>query len=87
MMQILLQWQLVQPRFYLRSILVLASFQDCQAFVPTLPRLYEVTLVERADRLGGHVRRLGTTFPHGEPGEAITDRLEAAVRAAGRASG
>jgi heterodisulfide reductase subunit A len=43
----------------------------------------EVTLVETADHLGGRLRELTTTFPRGEPGSGIADRLERAVRDAG----
>ena len=42
-----------------------------------------VNLIERTDRLGGRPRELATTFPKGEPGSDIADRLEKAVRDAG----
>ncbi|MGZ8625242.1 MAG: CoB--CoM heterodisulfide reductase iron-sulfur subunit A family protein [Actinomycetota bacterium] len=39
----------------------------------------EVVLVERSNELGGHVRRLESTYPTGEPGRALVERLTAAV--------
>ena len=42
-----------------------------------------VTIVELTDRIGGRPRELATTFPKGEPGPDIVDRLEKVVRDAG----
>jgi heterodisulfide reductase subunit A len=39
----------------------------------------EVVLVERSDRLGGHALRLASTYPTGEPGRALVERLESAI--------
>ena len=65
------------------SALVLGGGVAGMAAAISLAPHAEVTLVEKADRLGGRPRELSTTFPAGEPGSDIVDRLEKAVRDAG----
>ena len=65
-----------------RALVVGGGVAGMAAALALAPHV-EVTLVERADRLGGTVRLLSTTFPDGEAGSDIVDRLERAVRAAG----
>ncbi len=65
------------------SALVLGGGVAGMAAALVLAPHAEVTLVEITDRIGGRPRELTTTFPKGEPGSEIADRLERAVREAG----